>query len=132
MDDFRHPVETMDTPVYTANGTPKEHSRNGFTNLAYVDHSDTETYAQPVKIEEPEKKPESVDDTDEFRSLVPFCIFFGIGSLFSSSLNTFLSSQITVIERSFGLSSSKSGLLLSANDVGFVATVLFASHFLKK
>ena len=68
----------------------------------------------------------------EFKSLVPFCLVFGIGSLFSQSVTVYLSSQITVLERAFGLNSSKSGLLLSANDIGFVVTVLLASHFLKK
>ena len=71
-------------------------------------------------------------NTDEFRSLVPFCVVFGIGAMVSQSVTVYLSSQITVLEKAFGLSSTKSGLLLSANDVGFVATVLFASHFLKK
>ncbi|KAL4217902.1 hypothetical protein ACF0H5_022641 [Mactra antiquata] len=66
-----------------------------------------------------------------FKSLLPFCIIVGTGTLFSQSVTVYLSSQITVLERAFGLSSSKSGLLLSANDIGFVVTVLLASHLLK-
>jgi hypothetical protein len=68
----------------------------------------------------------------EFKSLVPFCLVLGMGALFSQSISVYLSSQITVLERAFGLSSAKSGLLLSANDIGFVVTVLLASHFLKQ
>lgn len=68
---------------------------------------------------------------NEFKSLVPFCLVIGIGTLFSQSVSVYLSSQITVLERAFGLSSAKSGFLLSANDIGFVLTVLVASHFLK-
>lgn len=67
-----------------------------------------------------------------FRSLVPFCVVYGIGSMVSQSVGVYLSSQVTVLERAFGLSSTRSGILLSANDVGFVLSVLLASHFLKK
>ncbi|KAK3604304.1 hypothetical protein CHS0354_021567 [Potamilus streckersoni] len=67
-----------------------------------------------------------------FFSLLSFCIMFGTGFMFSYSINTYLSSQITTIEKVFALSSSKSALLLSANDIGFVATVLFAAHFLHR
>ena len=72
------------------------------------------------------------EDDEQFRSLVPFCIIFGVGSLLSQSVTVYLSSQITVLERAFGLSSLQSGVLLSANDLGFVLTVLLASHFLKQ
>ena len=68
----------------------------------------------------------------ESRALLPFCIVFGFGSLFSSSVQAYMTSQITVIERILGLTSSQSGVLLSANDIGFVATVLVASHFLHR
>ncbi|WAR17995.1 SO74D-like protein [Mya arenaria] len=71
------------------------------------------------------------DDDNDFKSLVPFCLVFGIGSLFSQSITVYLSSQITVLERAFSLSSTQSGILLSANDLGFVVTVLLVSHFLK-
>ena len=68
----------------------------------------------------------------ESRALLPFCIVFGFGSLFSSSVQTYMTSQITVLEKTLGLTSSQSGILLSANDIGFVATVLIASHFLHR
>ena len=72
------------------------------------------------------------NEARESRALLPFCIVFGFGSLFSSSVQAYMTSQITVIERILGLTSSQSGVLLSANDIGFVATVLVASHFLHR
>ncbi|XP_053382717.1 solute carrier organic anion transporter family member 2B1-like [Mercenaria mercenaria] len=85
-----------------------------------------------LKIDETNDNDGDKDETkDEYKSLVPFCFVVGFGTLFSQSITVYLSSQITVLERTFGLSSSKSGFLLSANDIGFVVTVLLASHFLK-
>lgn len=71
-------------------------------------------------------------EAKESRGLMAFCIVFGFGSLFSSSVQAYMSSQITVLERAFGMSSSTSGILLIANDIGFVATVLIASHILHR
>ncbi|KAK3611257.1 hypothetical protein CHS0354_004901 [Potamilus streckersoni] len=67
-----------------------------------------------------------------FNSMLSFSIMFGAGFMFTFTVNTYLSSQITTIEKVFGLSSLKSGLLLSANDIGFLVTVLFAAHFLHR
>ncbi|KAK3611255.1 hypothetical protein CHS0354_004898, partial [Potamilus streckersoni] len=84
--------------------------------------------------EKKEKQENEVEQSSEkcLTSLVSFSIVFGIGSMFTYTVNSYLSSQITTIEKVFGLSSSKSGMLLSANDVGFLTTVLFASHFLHR
>ncbi|KAL3888230.1 hypothetical protein ACJMK2_000605 [Sinanodonta woodiana] len=90
---------------------------------------------EPAAPSEKKKKQENEVETISgkfFKSLVSFSIVFGIGSMFTYTVNSYLSSQITTIEKVFGLSSSKSGMLLSANDVGFLTTVLFASHFMHR
>ena len=77
--------------------------------------------------------PEHEEEQKESRGLlIAFCIVAGTGYMFSMGVQMYMSSQITVIERAFGLSSSKSGILLSAGDIGFIVTVLFASHFLSR
>ncbi|KAH3883708.1 solute carrier organic anion transporter family member 2A1-like isoform X1 [Dreissena polymorpha] len=70
---------------------------------------------------------------------IQFCarmgIFVGAYSLcglMTSVLSMYISSQITTIEKQYGLSSSQSGLLLSCNDIGFLLTTLLASYFARK
>lgn len=46
----------------------------------------------------------------------------------SQVLSIYLSSQITAIERQFGLNSAHSGFLLSCNDIGFLAATLVSSY----
>ena len=93
-------------------------------------HSGTDTIAEPPL--EPGKTKIESEVKESHGLMLAFCIVSGLGSLFSLSFQTYISSQITVMERAFGLSSYKSGILLSANDIGFVVTVLFASHFLSR
>ncbi|XP_064596744.1 solute carrier organic anion transporter family member 2A1-like [Liolophura sinensis] len=62
-------------------------------------------------------------------SMVPFTIYYGVVSLVTSALGAYLTSQITTIEKQFGLSSAQSGLLLSMNDIGFLIMVVFVSYF---
>ncbi|XP_064596650.1 solute carrier organic anion transporter family member 1B3-like [Liolophura sinensis] len=62
-------------------------------------------------------------------SMVPFAVYYGIVGMVTSALSSFLTSQITTIEKQFGLSSSQSGILLSMNDAGFLITVVFVSYF---
>lgn len=57
---------------------------------------------------------------------------YSISALVTSVLNTYITSQITTIEKQFGLSSSQSGILLSCNDLGYLLTTLFASYFARK
>ncbi|XP_059142571.1 solute carrier organic anion transporter family member 1B3-like [Physella acuta] len=40
-----------------------------------------------------------------------------------------LGSQISSIERHLGISSSKTGLIMSSNEIGYLVAVLFGSHF---
>ncbi|KAL3888206.1 hypothetical protein ACJMK2_000582 [Sinanodonta woodiana] len=79
-----------------------------------------------------EKKIAERNDGKCFNSMLSFSIMFGAGFMFTFTVNTYVSSQVTTIEKVFGLSSLKSGMLLSANDIGFLVTVLFASHFLHR
>lgn len=36
--------------------------------------------------------------------------------------------KVTTLERHFGFSSSETGLIMAANDVGFLIVILFVSH----
>ena len=47
-----------------------------------------------------------------------------LAGLSTSTLNIYISSQITTLERQFGFSSSISGILLSCNDFGYLLTTL--------
>ncbi|XP_053376208.1 solute carrier organic anion transporter family member 2B1-like [Mercenaria mercenaria] len=57
---------------------------------------------------------------------------YSICGLMTSILSMYIVSQITTIEKQYGLSSSQSGFLLSCNDIGFLVTTLFASYFARK
>lgn len=56
----------------------------------------------------------------------------GVSSMTTQLLSHYLASQITTIEKQFGLSSAQSGFLLSCNDIGFLVTALFASYAASK
>ena len=49
-----------------------------------------------------------------------------------ASLSVYIVSQITTIEKQFGLSSSQTGYLLACNEIGYCVMILFASHFARK
>lgn len=57
---------------------------------------------------------------------------YSISALVTSVLTMYIASQITTIEKQFGLNSSQSGFLLSCNDLGYLLTTLFASYFARK
>lgn len=61
-----------------------------------------------------------------------FVCAYSICGLMTSVLSMYIVSQITTIEKQYGLSSSQSGFLLSCNDIGFLLTTLFASYFARK
>lgn len=54
---------------------------------------------------------------------------YSITGLLTASLSMYIVSQITTIERQFGLSSSKTGYLMASNDFGYCLCILFASYF---
>ena len=58
-----------------------------------------------------------------------YSISYGLTVLMTNALGIYISSQITTLEKQFNLSSSQSGFILSCNDIGFIITVLFVSHF---
>ena len=62
----------------------------------------------------------------------PFTGFYSISALVTSILSIYIGSQITAIEKQFGLSSAQSGLLLSCNDFGFLLTTMFFSYIARK
>ena len=57
-------------------------------------------------------------------SITCMTIAFGLAALSTSTLSSYISSQITTLERQFGFSSSMSGILLSCNDFGYLLTTL--------
>ncbi|XP_046584239.1 solute carrier organic anion transporter family member 2A1-like [Haliotis rubra] len=61
-----------------------------------------------------------------------FTISIGFASLFLQTITVYLSSQITTLEKVFNIDSTTSGTLLSCNDIGYLATVLVTSHFIRK
>ncbi|KAL8618456.1 hypothetical protein ACOMHN_049873 [Nucella lapillus] len=52
---------------------------------------------------------------------------YSVSALMTSTLNTYVNSQVTTLERHFGFSSAQTGLIMSANDIGFLVIVLFIS-----
>ncbi|KAL5014234.1 hypothetical protein ScPMuIL_008504 [Solemya velum] len=58
-------------------------------------------------------------------------VFIGVycfSGLSTSVLAMFVTSQITTLERHFGLNSSQSGFLMSCNDIGFLTMTLFVTY----
>ena len=64
--------------------------------------------------------------------VLAYSVIAGISILASQGLNHYMTSQITTIEKQFGLSSSQSGIILAANDIGFLTTVLLIGHYGRK
>jgi hypothetical protein len=62
-------------------------------------------------------------------NVLAFALFVGFSALVTQSMNMYVTSQVTTLEKQFHLSSSESGLIISSNEVGFLVTVLLASHF---
>ncbi|XP_067667878.1 solute carrier organic anion transporter family member 2B1-like [Haliotis asinina] len=90
------------------------------------------------------KEPTSVDQSGEtycgvgsFRPrilqpckhILSFSVVYGFAGLFSQSLNFYINSQVTALEKQFHLDSTTTGIILSCNDIGFLCTVLLVSHF---
>ncbi|CAG5127865.1 unnamed protein product [Candidula unifasciata] len=58
-------------------------------------------------------------------------LYCAIG-LVMSSLNSYISSQITTLEKHFNFSSAISGFLMSCNDLGYLATTLSISYYTRQ
>ncbi|KAL4239396.1 hypothetical protein ACF0H5_000213 [Mactra antiquata] len=54
---------------------------------------------------------------------------YSVTGLLTASLSMYIISQITSIEKQFGLSSSKTGYLMACNDIGYSLCILIASYF---
>ncbi|XP_014770122.1 solute carrier organic anion transporter family member 1C1 [Octopus bimaculoides] len=63
-----------------------------------------------------------------FTNIYSFIVFYAGPALVTSTLTSYITSQVTAIERQFGFSSANSGFLLACNDIGFLSTVLFVSY----
>ncbi|RUS89084.1 hypothetical protein EGW08_003147 [Elysia chlorotica] len=57
-----------------------------------------------------------------------FVMSYGLAGIWMSALGPLLGSQITSIERHLGLSTSNTGLIMSANDIGYLLAVVIGSY----
>ncbi|XP_046544868.1 solute carrier organic anion transporter family member 3A1-like [Haliotis rubra] len=64
-----------------------------------------------------------------FNNILWFTAVFSVTSLLLESVKSYTVSQITALEKQFGLSSTRSGLLLSCNEIGYLSAIFFFSHF---
>ncbi|CAG5124476.1 unnamed protein product, partial [Candidula unifasciata] len=67
-----------------------------------------------------------------FKTISWFTTVCSASSLVTSSLNVYINSQITSLEKHFNISSSTSGFLLSCNDLGFLLTTLLFSYYVRR
>ncbi|CAG5123255.1 unnamed protein product, partial [Candidula unifasciata] len=61
-----------------------------------------------------------------------FTGFYSFANMLAQTLNYYVNSQITTLERQFGFSSYYTGIIMAANDIGFLVCVLFAAHLATK
>ncbi|KAL3856591.1 hypothetical protein ACJMK2_011326 [Sinanodonta woodiana] len=69
------------------------------------------------------------------RCCATMCMFvavYSISGLLTSVLSVYIASQITTLEKQFGLSSTQTGFILSCNDIGYLSTTLIASYLAQK
>lgn len=66
-----------------------------------------------------------------YTNIYCFVLMYSFAALSTSTLSSYITSQITALERQFGFSSAESGFLLACNDIGFLVTVLFVSYYLR-
>ncbi|XP_067677288.1 solute carrier organic anion transporter family member 3A1-like [Haliotis asinina] len=64
-----------------------------------------------------------------FNNVLCFTVVFSASALVFEAVKTYTVSQITSLEKQFGLSSTRSGLLLSCNEIGYLSAIFFFSHF---
>ncbi|XP_064638346.1 solute carrier organic anion transporter family member 4C1-like [Lineus longissimus] len=67
-----------------------------------------------------------------FQNIQNFTFFLSIFAVMSGMLPRYLVSQITAIEKHFEMPSQRSGIIISAKEIGFLLTVVFVGHFLNK
>ncbi|XP_046584315.1 solute carrier organic anion transporter family member 2B1-like [Haliotis rubra] len=64
-----------------------------------------------------------------FKNVLSFSIFYGMAAMITQSLSVYIVSQVTALEKQFNMNSTTTGIILSCNDIGFLCTVLFVSHY---
>ncbi|XP_048256798.1 solute carrier organic anion transporter family member 3A1-like [Haliotis rufescens] len=64
-----------------------------------------------------------------FNNILWFTAAFSVSSLVLEAVKYHTVSQITSLEKQFGLSSTRSGLLLSCSEIGYLSAIFFFSHF---
>ncbi|GAB1609125.1 solute carrier organic anion transporter family member 2A1-like [Argonauta hians] len=62
------------------------------------------------------------------RNITTFTILGALANSMAYSVGSYINSQVSSLERQFGLSSAEFGFINSSNDIGFVLVVLLASH----
>ncbi|CAI9740174.1 solute carrier organic anion transporter family member 2A1-like [Octopus vulgaris] len=62
-------------------------------------------------------------------NIATFTILGALTNFMTYSVPSYISSQVSSLEKQFGLSSAEFGFINSANDIGFLLVVLLASHF---
>ncbi|XP_076471762.1 solute carrier organic anion transporter family member 2A1-like [Babylonia areolata] len=67
-----------------------------------------------------------------FANMPMFTGVYSVSALMTSTLTTYVNSQVTTLEKHFGFNSSQTGLIMAANDMGFLLVVLFVSFVATK
>ncbi|XP_005104087.1 solute carrier organic anion transporter family member 74D, partial [Aplysia californica] len=57
-----------------------------------------------------------------------FTGIYSFAGLMTSTLSIYVNSQVTTLERQFGFNSHQTGIIMAANDIGYLACVLFVSY----
>ncbi|XP_064618616.1 solute carrier organic anion transporter family member 4A1-like [Lineus longissimus] len=65
-----------------------------------------------------------------FKNIQSFTFFLCIFAVMSGMFPMYLVSQITTIEKHFDMPSQRSGMIVSAGEIGFLIAVVFVGHFL--
>ncbi|XP_060063799.1 solute carrier organic anion transporter family member 2B1-like [Ylistrum balloti] len=102
--------------------TEEQNQHNGHVLNETSDNEEDDFVAEPCGI-----GPFRPSLFKNFGNIPCFVGCYSIIGLLSQSLNTYLGSQIPSIEKQFGLSSAYSGILMSFNDIGYLAVVLLVS-----
>ncbi|XP_053392350.1 solute carrier organic anion transporter family member 2A1-like [Mercenaria mercenaria] len=65
----------------------------------------------------------------KFATVNWFTGIYSVTGLLTASLSMYIVSQVSTIEKQFGLSSTKTGYLMACNDIGYSVCILIASYF---
>ncbi|XP_025102615.1 solute carrier organic anion transporter family member 2A1-like isoform X2 [Pomacea canaliculata] len=82
--------------------------------------SDDKGDAHQVHVQSPARS--------KLTNMATFSGIYAISGLMTSTLSSYVNGQVTTIERHFGFSSEQTGIIMAANDIGFLVIVLFVSH----